>query len=105
MIRIEYRVFFVAMFLGASGAAAQVTELSPAARQAPQQVAEADQSGGQTALAKPKAYKAVAVQLPKVVADPSFEPFRRQLADIAKNKDRAALARIIAQNFFWLVED
>jgi len=50
-------------------------------------------------------YKPVPITLPPGVNDPSFETFRQQLADIAKNKDRAALARLVAANFFWVPED
>src|SRR5262245_7078662 len=50
-------------------------------------------------------YKPVAITLPPSVNDPSFEIFRKQLSDIAKNKDRAALARVVAANFFWVPED
>src|SRR2546429_1956958 len=39
--------------------------------------------------------------LPPGLNDPSFQGFRKQLAKIAKNKDRAALARAAASNFFW----
>jgi hypothetical protein len=52
-----------------------------------------------------KPYKQVAVQLPKQVSDPSFEAFRKQLAGIAERKDRAALAKLVARNFFWMSED
>ena len=55
--------------------------------------------------APPKAYKPVTITLPKTVADPSFEAFRKQIADIAGKKDRAALARVVAQKFFWIPED
>jgi hypothetical protein len=55
--------------------------------------------------APPKAYKPVPVTLPQPVNDPTFEGFRQQLAGIAQRKDRAALARIVAQNFFWIPED
>src|SRR5947199_405106 len=50
-------------------------------------------------------YKPVPITLPPAVNDPSFATFRNQLADIAKNKDRAALARLVAANFFWIPED
>ena len=50
-------------------------------------------------------YKPVPITLPPGVNDPSFETFRQQLADIAKNKDRAALARLVAANFFWVPEN
>jgi hypothetical protein len=50
-------------------------------------------------------YKPVPITLPPGLNDPSFEGFRKQLAEIAKNKDRAALARLVASNFFWVPED
>jgi hypothetical protein len=50
-------------------------------------------------------YKAVPITLPPAFNDESFDAFRRQLAEIAQNKDRAALARIVAGNFFWIPED
>src|SRR5262249_17616764 len=50
-------------------------------------------------------YKPVPITLPPGVNDPTFATFRTQLAEIAKNKDRAALARIVAANFFWVPED
>jgi hypothetical protein len=59
----------------------------------------------QQQLPPPKAYKAVPIQLPKPLADPSHEAFRKQLAGIAQKKDRAALGRLIANNFFWIPED
>jgi hypothetical protein len=53
----------------------------------------------------PKPYKEVAVMPPQASSDPSFEAFRKQLADIAKKKDRAALARLVVPaNFFWMGE-
>lgn len=59
------------------------------------------QSGApQAASVKP--YRAVAVTMPKPAADPSFEAFRKQLADVTGRKDRAALARlVVAKDFFW----
>jgi hypothetical protein len=52
--------------------------------------------------APPKPYKKVSVTLPTPVNDPSLEAFRKQLADIAERKDRAALAAVIVpQGFFW----
>src|SRR5262245_16574992 len=55
--------------------------------------------------APPRAYKTVPVTLPQPVNDPTFEAFRQQLADIAEKKDRAALAQLVARNFFWIPED
>jgi len=55
--------------------------------------------------APPKPYKLVPVTLAQPHNDPSFEAFRKQLADIANRKDRAGLARlIVATNFFWMGE-
>src|SRR4051794_19293891 len=52
--------------------------------------------------APPRPYNKVAVTLPSPVDDPSFDSFRKQLADIAQRKDRAALgALIVPQGFFW----
>jgi hypothetical protein len=70
----------------------------------PQQPPQAQQPDQQAAAA-PQSYKPVAVQLPKPLADPSFEAFRKQLVDIAQKKDRAGLGRVVAQNFFWIPED
>ena len=57
------------------------------------------------AAPKPQAYKAVAIEAPQPVKDPTFAAFRKQIAEIAKRKDRAALAKmIVATNFFWLGE-
>jgi len=73
---------------------------SPAAiAQQPQQ-----QQQQQPQLAPPKAYKPVPVKLPQPVSDASFGTFRQQLAQIAEKKDRAALARLLAQKFFWIPE-
>ena len=54
---------------------------------------------------KPQPYKPVAVELPQPVKDPSFAAFRKQIAEIAKRKDRAALAKHVAANFFWTTDD
>ena len=52
-----------------------------------------------------KPYNPVAITPPKPIADPSFDAFRNQIAEIAKRKDRAGLAKmIVATNFFWLGE-
>jgi hypothetical protein len=49
-----------------------------------------------------KPYRALAVTMPTPVNDPSFDAFRKQLADVAAKKDRNALARlVVAQGFFW----
>ena len=52
--------------------------------------------------APPKPYKKVAVTPPAHTADPAFEAFRKQLADAAARKDRAALGALVApKGFFW----
>ena len=53
-------------------------------------------------LAAPKAYKPVAIKLPVAMADPSFVNFRKQIGDIAQKKDRAGLAKLVAQSFFLI---
>ncbi|HLN09359.1 MAG TPA: hypothetical protein VK281_10435 [Xanthobacteraceae bacterium] len=56
--------------------------------------------------APPAPYKVMPVTLAKAIAEPSLEAFRKELADIAKKKDRAALAaRVVAKGFFWQRED
>jgi hypothetical protein len=52
--------------------------------------------------APPKPYKKVSVSMPPPITDPSFENFRKQLADIAQRKDRSALAALVVpKGFFW----
>jgi hypothetical protein len=54
------------------------------------------------AQAPPKPYQPVTIKLPTPVADPTFVAFRKQLGDIAQKKDRAALAKLVAQSFFFV---
>jgi hypothetical protein len=54
------------------------------------------------ALAPPKPYKPVTIKLPTPVADPAFVAFRKQVGDIAQKKDRPALAKLVAQSFFFV---
>jgi hypothetical protein len=59
----------------------------------------------QPAVAPPRPYREIAVQLPMPSTDPGFAAFRKQLADVAMRKDRAGLGRLVVQsNFFWLGE-
>ncbi len=62
--------------------------------------------GGQQAQqpAPPKPYKPIAVTPAQPYNDPSFAAFRKQLGEIASKKDRAALAKITASDFFWIGE-
>jgi hypothetical protein len=105
----------VAMALAAPSANAQAPrpgQLAPGPGQAPprgqpQQApprgpAQPQQQAQQPA--PPKPYKTVPVTLAQPYNDPSFDAFRKQLADIANRKDRAALGRLIANNFFWMGE-
>jgi hypothetical protein len=57
------------------------------------------------APATPGPYKPVPITLPAGLNDPSFAEFRKQIAEIARKKDRAALAKLVATNFFWVPED
>jgi hypothetical protein len=50
-------------------------------------------------------YKPVPIKLAPAINDPSFDAFRKQLAEVAQKKDRAALGRMVAHNFFWIPED
>jgi hypothetical protein len=50
-------------------------------------------------------YKPVPIILPESLNDPEFVSFRKQLAEIAQKKDRAALAALVAASFFWVPED
>lgn len=73
--------------------------ITPVAAQQP-----APQSQPQQApqIAPPKAYKQVAVKAPLASNDASFAAFRKQLADVAQKKDRAALQKlVVAKGFFW----
>jgi hypothetical protein len=57
------------------------------------------------AAPKPKPYKLIAVEAPQPVKDPSFAAFRKELGEIAKRKDRTALAKNVAAKFFWVTDD
>ncbi len=49
-----------------------------------------------------KPYKPVAITPPGAMTDAAFESLRQQLAEAAKKRDRAALAKLVAaQGFFW----
>jgi hypothetical protein len=60
------------------------------------------QAAPAAAAPTPKAYKPVAVAPAAPAKDPTFDAFRKQLADVVKKKDRAALAQlVVSQGFFW----
>jgi hypothetical protein len=72
---------------------------------APISVMAQAQPPAQAPAPAPGPYKPVAITLPPALNDPSFGAFRQQLAEIAKKKDRAALARLVATNFFWVPDE
>src|SRR5262249_25760209 len=68
----------------------------------PKQQQPPQQQQTQQQPAPPSPYQPVAISAPAPVSDPTFEAFRKQIADIAQRKDRNALAKlIVAQGFFW----
>ncbi|MFD2181363.1 hypothetical protein [Rhodoplanes azumiensis] len=83
----------------AGPAPAQNPAQSPA--QAPARAPAKPPSASAPPTAAPRPYASIAVTMPKPVADPSFEAFRKQLGEIAGRKDRAALAGLVAKGFFW----
>jgi hypothetical protein len=89
-------------------AAAQQRQAPPAPGAQQQQPPQAQQQAPQAqqqAPAPPKAYKPLAITTPKPMADPSFEAFRKQLAEVVQKKDRAALGKlVVAKGFFWDAE-
>jgi hypothetical protein len=67
---------------------------------------EAQPPAPQAQPATPGPYKAIAITLAKPLGDASFDAFRKEVTDIAKKKDRAALAgKVVAKGFFWERED
>jgi hypothetical protein len=100
---------FVATTLVIAGVLAPVAVMAqtqPQAQPPAQQPSQApSQAPAQPPTPAPGPYKPVAITLPPTLNDPSFDAFRKQLADIAKKKDRAALARLVAASFFWVPED
>jgi hypothetical protein len=96
--RLPSTLFVTVMLAVALAPAAVMAQAQP---KAPPQAAPA-----QPAPAPPPGpYKPVTITLPPALSDPSFDAFRKQLGEIAQKKDRAALARLIAANFFWIPED
>jgi len=84
-------VVFVAILLVAA---------MPSAGQTPPQTPQ--QQAQEKPPSPPKPYEKVSVTLAPGVTDPSLDAFRKQLADAAMRKDRAALGRLtVAKEFFW----
>jgi hypothetical protein len=105
-------VFWAALAFALAGAcvSAQAQAQRPQLPPGPGQAAPPGPRGpgagppGQPQVAPPKPYKLVAVSLPPPYSDPSFDAFRKQIADIASHKDRAGLAKLITNTFFWMGE-
>jgi len=82
--------------------AVAVVAAQPILAQAPAQRTPAPARAAAPPVPAQPPYKAVAVTIPSAPRDPAFEALRKELADIAKRKDRAALAqRIVGRDFFW----
>jgi hypothetical protein len=92
----------VAIVAGSAAAASRSSLQSQPAQQAVGvRLAQNASPGAPPAPAAPQPYKAVTFTVPAPTNDPSFDAFRKELADIAKRKDRSALTKIIAAGFFW----
>src|SRR5262245_48406590 len=72
---------------------------------APQQPQQQPPQQQAPPLAPPKPYKVVPITLPKPMGDASHAAFLKQLAGIAQKKDKAALGRLIAKDFFWFPDE
>jgi hypothetical protein len=92
-------IVIIATASAALPAAAQ--QLRPPQGQPPQATPQPQPS---QKIAPPKPYTAVPVTLAKPYVDAGFEAFRKQLGAIAARKDRGALARLVANDFFWMGE-
>src|SRR5262249_32676026 len=84
------------------GTALAPASAGPAPQQPPQQQPPQQQA---PPLAPPKPYKVVPITLPKPMGDASHAAFLKQLAGIAQKKDKAALGRLIAKDFFWFPDE
>jgi hypothetical protein len=93
-----HRSLLLSAFIAAGVAALPAWAQAPSPGQAASPAQPAPQ------LAPPKAYKPVPVTLPKPSDDPSFAAFRKELGEIAGRKDRAALAKLTVNDFFWVGE-
>jgi hypothetical protein len=84
------------------GLAAQPILAQAPAPQAPAQRAPAKPTAPAPAQPTHRPYKVVAVTLPAILRDAAFEALRKDLGEIVKRKDRAALAqRTLGRDFFW----
>jgi hypothetical protein len=68
----------------------------------PPQAPGAAQAPAAQAPAPIQPYQPLATKMPTPSTDPGFAAFRKQLAEVAKRKDRNALAKlVVSQGFFW----
>jgi len=89
-------VFMTAALLSSIPGGAQTPPSSPAQAQKEPPQGQATQQP-----TPPKPYKKVSVTLAPSITDPGLDALRKQLADIAGRKDRAALGRLVSKDFFW----
>jgi hypothetical protein len=96
-------LFNLMLAVGLMGLAPATLAQTPAPAPAPRQAApKAAPAPPAPALPAQKPYKAVAVTLPASTRDATLDALRKELGDIVKRKDRAALAqKIVAREFFW----
>ena len=100
------RPCLIVLFVGAVAALAAQPILAQAPSPAPPPRPPARPAAPPAAPAPPqpaqKPYKMVAVTIATAPREASFDALRKELVDIAKRKDRAALAqRVVARDFFW----
>jgi hypothetical protein len=94
----------VVLLIAATTLAAAQTPKPPAMPQAQKPpVAAPPAAQAQPQPAEPTVpYRQVSVTPPPTVSDPGFAAFRARLGEVAKKKDRAALARlVVSKGFFW----
>jgi hypothetical protein len=102
---ILFNLLLAAGLIGlAHEAPAQAPAPAPAPRQAapPKAAPKAAPAPPAPALPAQKPYKAVAVTLHAPTRDAALDALRKELGEIVKRKDRAALAqKLVAREFFW----
>ena len=96
------RPLLTILLAGAATLLAETTAVTQAPAQRAPAPAAARPATPAPAVPAQAPYKTVALTVPNMPRDASFEALRKELADIAKRKDRAALAhRVAAKDFFW----
>jgi hypothetical protein len=98
MRRISSLTTAAALLIAATALAAAQTPKPPATAPAAPPAAQAQPQQAEPTVP----YKQVAVTAPPMVSDPSFAAFRAKVGEIAKKKDRTALAKlVVGKGFFW----